>query len=176
MSLFQKWKKKKKVQLNKMYCSHKLLNDLRVVILVLSHAREVFFMLNFLRNGFARLCVFQLSIYLYSCFFPNCILAFLQYFPLMIYWATIVCFILIPVFIFSTSFKLLSREVYMMRYSYDLDMFLLDVAVALCFVALLLQRTIATACPCPCNGSCNGLLGDRAILTKSNRCKIYLLY
>lgn len=51
----------------------------------------------------------------------------------------------------------------------ELDIFFVYAAVALCLVAMFIQRTTSTTCQSPCNGSSDGLLGDRAILTKSNR-------
>jgi hypothetical protein len=44
-----------------------------------------------------------------------------------------------------------------------------DTADTLLSVTLFLQRTIATTCSSSCNGSGDGLLGDRAIPTKFNR-------
>jgi len=43
-----------------------------------------------------------------------------------------------------------------------------DAADTLFFFALFLQRTIATTCSSSCNGSSDGVLGDRAIPTKFN--------
>jgi hypothetical protein len=54
-----------------------------------------------------------------------------------------------------------SGRIYFLLYYYDIEIMVIDiVAVALCFVALFVQRTASTTCPGPCNGSSNGLLGD----------------
>jgi hypothetical protein len=57
---------------------------------------------------------------------------------------------------------LVSGRIYFLLYYYDFEIMVIDivVAVALCFVALFVQRTASTTCPGPCNGSSNGLLGD----------------
>lgn len=53
---------------------------------------------------------------------------------------------------------------------------LLDVADTLCPLALLFQRTTAATCPCPCHGSCNGVLGNWAIPAKFNRWCFWFLF
>jgi hypothetical protein len=45
-------------------------------------------------------------------------------------------------------------------------MFVVD---TLCSFAVCLQRTVATTCPCSCNGGSDGLLGSRAISAKFDR-------
>jgi len=71
---------------------------------------------------------------------------------------------------------LVGARIYFLLYGYGFEIFVVDVAVALCFVALFVQRTAPTTCPSPCNGSSNGLLGDRTVLTKSNRYSNIIYY
>jgi hypothetical protein len=37
------------------------------------------------------------------------------------------------------------------------------------YIALFLQRPIATTCPCSCYGGCNGMLGTWTVSTKFDR-------
>ena len=50
--------------------------------------------------------------------------------------------------------------------------FYVRVTDALCSFALFVQRTTPATCSCPCHGSCNGLLGHRAVASKLNRYKL----